>query len=168
MSESAKSRKDDKLERKKKRKKGKVEESEDVTSTEAIDRDGEAEASGEEDGAVEQHSGAIGIGEEKGGDGDGDEGADEGADEDCPSHPGAAGDSNLEAGNKGSNPALDSSLSLPAVGENPVKFLDLGLSAGTQKAISAMGFETMTEVQSRTIPPLMAGRDVCLPLSPLY
>jgi len=55
---------------------------------------------------------------------------------------------------------LSSSLSLPIVGESPVKFTDLNLSDATQKAIAAMGFEKMTDVQSRTIPPLMAGRDV--------
>lgn len=55
---------------------------------------------------------------------------------------------------------LDALLSLPDTGEHPTKFADLKLSPGTQKAIEKMGFETMTEVQSRTIPPLMAGRDV--------
>lgn len=35
-----------------------------------------------------------------------------------------------------------------------------GLSAATQTALAKMGFETMTEVQARTIPPLLAGRDV--------
>ncbi|RPB09363.1 DEAD-domain-containing protein [Morchella conica CCBAS932] len=51
-------------------------------------------------------------------------------------------------------------LSLPDTGEHPTKFSDLHLSPGTQKAIEKLGFTTMTEVQSRTIPPLMAGRDV--------
>ncbi|KAL7665430.1 ATP-dependent RNA helicase HAS1 [[Candida] zeylanoides] len=39
-------------------------------------------------------------------------------------------------------------------------FAEMGLSAPTLKAIDAMGFTTMTEVQARTIPPLLAGRDV--------
>ncbi|CAH7685014.1 P-loop containing nucleoside triphosphate hydrolase protein [Phakopsora pachyrhizi] len=40
------------------------------------------------------------------------------------------------------------------------EFLSLDLSPGTEKAIKEMGFTHMTEVQARTIPPLMTGRDV--------
>ncbi|CCH41663.1 ATP-dependent RNA helicase [Wickerhamomyces ciferrii] len=40
------------------------------------------------------------------------------------------------------------------------KFDDHNLSAPTMKAIKSMGFEKMTQVQARTIPPLLAGRDV--------
>lgn len=40
------------------------------------------------------------------------------------------------------------------------KFSDHRLSAPTLKAIQQMGFEKMTPVQARTIPPLLAGRDV--------
>lgn len=40
------------------------------------------------------------------------------------------------------------------------EFSSLDLSAGTVKALEGMGFKTMTEVQMRTIPPLLAGRDV--------
>ena len=39
-------------------------------------------------------------------------------------------------------------------------FSSLELSPRTAAAIAAMGFATMTEVQARTIPPLLAGRDV--------
>ncbi|KAI5450442.1 ATP-dependent RNA helicase [Naganishia albida] len=39
-------------------------------------------------------------------------------------------------------------------------FAALNLSGGTQAALDRMGFTTMTEVQERTIPPLLAGRDV--------
>ena len=39
-------------------------------------------------------------------------------------------------------------------------FASLDLSPRTAAAIAAMGFTTMTEVQARTIPPLLAGRDV--------
>jgi ATP-dependent RNA helicase DDX18/HAS1 len=39
-------------------------------------------------------------------------------------------------------------------------FESLDLSEPTRKAIKEMGFTKMTEVQARTIPPLMAGRDV--------
>ncbi|BGP18857.1 hypothetical protein JCM10213_003512 [Rhodosporidiobolus nylandii] len=39
-------------------------------------------------------------------------------------------------------------------------FETLDLSDGTRKALDGMGFKTMTEVQARTIPPLLAGKDV--------
>ncbi|PYH87570.1 DEAD-domain-containing protein [Aspergillus ellipticus CBS 707.79] len=42
----------------------------------------------------------------------------------------------------------------------PQKFEELNLSDKTMKAIQEMGFQTMTEIQQRTIPPLLAGRDV--------
>ncbi|TKA57576.1 ATP-dependent RNA helicase HAS1 [Cryomyces minteri] len=51
-------------------------------------------------------------------------------------------------------------VSLPATGAEPKKFSDLHLSSKTEEAIKGMGFEDMTEIQRRTIPPLMAGRDV--------
>lgn len=51
-----------------------------------------------------------------------------------------------------------SSSSTPAAERQPFSSLDL--SEPTRKAISAMGFTTMTEVQARCIPPLMAGKDV--------
>ena len=41
-----------------------------------------------------------------------------------------------------------------------VPFSTLSLSPQTTQAIQRMGFETMTEVQARTIPPLLAGKDV--------
>lgn len=40
------------------------------------------------------------------------------------------------------------------------KFEDLELSGPTMQAIKEMGFEKMTKVQEKTIPPLLAGRDV--------
>ncbi|EED15903.1 ATP-dependent RNA helicase, putative [Talaromyces stipitatus ATCC 10500] len=52
-------------------------------------------------------------------------------------------------------------LSLPQTGDSlPTKFTELNLSDRTLEAIKEMGFETMTEIQQRAIPPLMAGRDV--------
>jgi ATP-dependent RNA helicase DDX18/HAS1 len=51
-------------------------------------------------------------------------------------------------------------LSLPAAGSDPQKFSDLSLSEKTMKAIEDMKFESMTEIQQRGIPPLLAGRDV--------
>lgn len=51
-------------------------------------------------------------------------------------------------------------LSLPSTGEDPKRFSDLGLSSKTMQAIEDMKFVTMTEIQQRGIPPLLAGRDV--------
>jgi ATP-dependent RNA helicase DDX18/HAS1 len=42
----------------------------------------------------------------------------------------------------------------------PVKFTDLSLSEQTLNAIAEIGFTNMTPIQSRSIPPLLAGRDV--------
>lgn len=39
-------------------------------------------------------------------------------------------------------------------------FTTLELSEGTHKALKEMGYTMMTPVQERTIPPLMAGKDV--------
>ncbi|KAL8949818.1 MAG: hypothetical protein Q9222_004105 [Ikaeria aurantiellina] len=51
-------------------------------------------------------------------------------------------------------------LSLPTLGTEPQAFKDLDLSEKTMQAIGNMGFEKMTQIQQRGIPPLMAGRDV--------
>lgn len=60
------------------------------------------------------------------------------------------------------NPELPSAtgLSLPSTGEDPKRFNDLSISSKTMQAIEDMKFETMTEIQQRGIPPLLAGRDV--------
>jgi len=61
-------------------------------------------------------------------------------------------------------PAADNSTSNDVVDEqgNPVnmEFAKLDCSDATKNAVKDMGFTNMTEVQARTIPPLMAGRDV--------
>ena len=51
-------------------------------------------------------------------------------------------------------------VSLPSTKPVPQKFTELNLSERTMKAINGMPYETMTEIQQRTIPPLLAGRDV--------
>lgn len=51
-------------------------------------------------------------------------------------------------------------VSLPVTGAEPHKFSDLNLSQKTMQAIDDMKFETMTEIQRRGIPPLLAGKDV--------
>ncbi|KAL4764095.1 ATP-dependent RNA helicase HAS1 [Aspergillus foveolatus] len=56
-------------------------------------------------------------------------------------------------------PSVDA-VSLPQPDGGPKKFTELGLSEKTLQGIKEMGFETMTEIQQRTIPPLLAGRDV--------
>jgi len=53
-----------------------------------------------------------------------------------------------------------STLSLPTGGIQALKFSELNLSEKTMRAIADMKFETMTEIQQRGIPPLLAGRDV--------
>jgi hypothetical protein len=61
--------------------------------------------------------------------------------------------------------ASTSSASLPAPQTNVssadrVPFSTLELSEPTQRALDEMGFKSMTTVQERTIPPLLAGKDV--------
>ena len=53
-----------------------------------------------------------------------------------------------------------SGLKLPSTDSDPKNFKDLNLSSKTMQAIADMKFETMTEIQQRGIPPLLAGRDV--------
>ena len=45
-------------------------------------------------------------------------------------------------------------------GEDNYDFEEAGFSEPTLKAIRQMGFKKMTKVQAKTIPPLLAGRDV--------
>ena len=47
-----------------------------------------------------------------------------------------------------------------AVSEERQPFSNLQLSEPTAKALDAMSFKTMTPVQAKAIPPLLAGRDV--------
>jgi ATP-dependent RNA helicase DDX18/HAS1 len=89
---------------------------------------------------------------------DGDSGDDQEDDEkESEAENGDAGDqNNAETSDL---PSADA-LRLPTVEGEPQKFTELGLSEKTLRAINDMGFETMTEIQRRTIPPLLAGRDV--------
>lgn len=41
-----------------------------------------------------------------------------------------------------------------------MQFKDLPLSEQTQKAIAELGYQTATEIQARTIPHILNGRDV--------
>jgi ATP-dependent RNA helicase DDX18/HAS1 len=51
-------------------------------------------------------------------------------------------------------------VTLPNTTAEPQKFAELNLSEKTMRAINDMPFDTMTEIQRRGIPPLLAGRDV--------
>ncbi|PWN48668.1 ATP-dependent RNA helicase HAS1 [Violaceomyces palustris] len=62
-----------------------------------------------------------------------------------------------QAANKDAAASSSSSQS-PAATRQP--FSSLQLSEPTTKSLQAMGFQTMTEVQARCIPPLLAGKDV--------
>jgi ATP-dependent RNA helicase DDX18/HAS1 len=75
--------------------------------------------------------------------------------EDEESDEAADGDSN----EIGAQSDLPSGTSIPTVDE-PEKFAELKLSERTMAAIESMGFESMTEIQRRAIPPLMTGKDV--------
>ncbi|WVW83356.1 ATP-dependent RNA helicase HAS1 [Kwoniella bestiolae CBS 10118] len=56
--------------------------------------------------------------------------------------------------------AVDGARTTPGSTYERVPFSTLNLSNPTMNAIQRIGFETMTEVQARTIPPLLAGKDV--------
>ncbi|KTW29358.1 ATP-dependent RNA helicase HAS1 [Pneumocystis carinii B80] len=58
------------------------------------------------------------------------------------------------------NTSLENPLSATSAKDKPVLFSDLSLSKPTEKALQNMGFSKMTEVQARTIPILMSGKDV--------
>ncbi|KAF2859179.1 DEAD-domain-containing protein [Piedraia hortae CBS 480.64] len=65
-------------------------------------------------------------------------------------------------GQNGTLPELPSTygLSLPSTAAEPQKFSELQLSEKTMAAIKDFPFDSMTEIQRRCIPPLLAGRDV--------
>ncbi|KAF3007907.1 ATP-dependent RNA helicase [Curvularia kusanoi] len=67
-----------------------------------------------------------------------------------------SGDEQEESANPNDLPL---GVSMPTV-EDPKLFSELKLSDRTMEAITAMGFETMTEIQQKTIPPLLSGKDV--------
>ena len=102
-----------------------------------------AEEDGEEEGVEVQASGGV----EQGLEWDEQDGAD---------------DTPKTNGDLGQPSDLPSALgvSLPTTTAEPTRFDELNLSDRTMRAIKDMPFETMTEIQRRGIPPLMAGRDV--------
>ena len=70
------------------------------------------------------------------------------------------GNVDLEDVNRDSTLPSGAQLHLPVAGPVPQRFSELNLHASTLRAIDEMKFETMTEVQARTIPPSLAGRDL--------
>lgn len=64
------------------------------------------------------------------------------------------------AENNGADLPSETAVNLPLTNREPQKFTELNLSDKTMKAIDDMKFESMTEIQRRGIPPLLAGRDV--------
>jgi len=60
----------------------------------------------------------------------------------------------------GSDLPSSNGVTLPTMDNEPHEFTELNLSEKTSKAIEGMGFKTMTEIQRRGIPPLLAGKDV--------
>ena len=56
--------------------------------------------------------------------------------------------------------ATTNAITTPLTNIEAHKFSDLNLSEKTIQAINEMGFESMTEIQQKAIPPLMAGKDV--------
>ncbi|KAK7611335.1 putative ATP-dependent RNA helicase has1 [Phyllosticta paracitricarpa] len=70
------------------------------------------------------------------------------------------GENNDSAPQNGSDLPFASRMSLPNVDTEPQSFSELQLNPKTQKAIEQMGFTSMTEIQRRAIPPLLAGKDV--------
>lgn len=73
---------------------------------------------------------------------------------------GEDGDKEDKSKDAGADLPSRTAVSLPQTEGDPEKFSDLNISEKTMKAIQGMGFETMTEIQRRGIPPLLAGRDV--------
>lgn len=62
---------------------------------------------------------------------------------------------------KAENETPDAGTSAQATSSvNRPPFSSLGLSESTMKALEEMKFETMTPVQAKAIPPLLAGKDV--------
>ncbi|KAK3054772.1 ATP-dependent RNA helicase [Extremus antarcticus] len=132
------------------------------------------------DAAPEQANGDDGVEDAFAGFGDEDEDIedDTGAGADTQAEPVAEESSQTMIGDDGKDdvPAMDGEsngglgqpsdlpstlgVSLPGTGAEPTRFDELNLSERTMKAIKDMPFETMTEIQRRGIPPLLAGRDV--------
>ena len=129
--------------RKKARKNGEV----DAAAEEPVVEDVVAE----EDGDEEPEDKAVEVDvakEDDENDEDADTQDDDGDNDDALARPsGSTGSSDLPSGT-----------TMPMA--NPTEFAELNLSERTRQAIDGMGFKSMTEIQQKAIPPLLAGRDV--------
>jgi superfamily II DNA/RNA helicase len=73
----------------------------------------------------------------------------------------SGGSSRRPQGRKSSGPPIDVNFEQAPKDEQwPDRFADLGLSDGVVKSLDALGYESPTEIQGRTIPRVLAGRDV--------
>ncbi|KAJ5206195.1 hypothetical protein N7491_003184 [Penicillium cf. griseofulvum] len=73
---------------------------------------------------------------------------------------GSDAEEDIEAAVNGTDLPTMEDVRLPQTEGKLQKFTELNLSEKTMKGIEDMGFTTMTEIQQRTVPPLLAGRDV--------
>jgi ATP-dependent RNA helicase DDX18/HAS1 len=89
------------------------------------------------------------VAEANAADDDSDKEDDQGNDDKLPDLPSGTGSNALD---------LPSGTTMPSA--NPTRFDELNLSERTMSSIKNMGFESMTEIQQKAIPPLLSGRDV--------
>ncbi|KAG9185628.1 ATP-dependent RNA helicase HAS1 [Alternaria panax] len=108
----------------------------------------EAGSDGEEDEEVAEETVAE-VSAANDDDEDSDKEDDEGDNDKLPELPSGTGSNALD---------LPSGTTMPSA--NPTRFDELNLSERTMTAIKNMGFENMTEIQQKAIPPLLSGRDV--------
>ncbi|CAA9962649.1 hypothetical protein CFE70_006082 [Pyrenophora teres f. teres 0-1] len=132
------------------RKKARKEREAEAVVEEPVVEDAAAEEDSDEE--AEEKTAEVDVAEENEDKDDEDEDAeaqdDDGDNDDALAQPsGAAGSSDLTSGT-----------TMPMA--NPTEFAELNLSERTRQAIDGMGFKTMTEIQQKAIPPLLAGRDV--------
>jgi ATP-dependent RNA helicase DDX18/HAS1 len=73
---------------------------------------------------------------------------------------GSDAEEDIKAAANGTDLPTMEDVRLPQTEGKLQKFTELNLSEKTMKGIEDMGFTTMTEIQQRTVPPLLAGRDV--------
>ncbi|KAI4906348.1 ATP-dependent RNA helicase [Alternaria incomplexa] len=116
-----------------------------VVEEPVVDDDSEEEQSDEEEEAAVEEV----VAEASAADDDSDKEDDEGDNEELAELPSGTGSNAVD---------LPSGTTMPSA--NPTRFDELNLSERTMTSIKNMGFENMTEIQQKAIPPLLSGRDV--------
>ncbi|KAI4605858.1 ATP-dependent RNA helicase [Alternaria sp. BMP 0032] len=116
-----------------------------VVEEPVVDDDSEEEQSDEEEEAAVEEA----VAEASAADDDSDKEDDEGDNEELAELPSGTGSNAVD---------LPSGTTMPSA--NPTRFDELNLSERTMTSIKNMGFENMTEIQQKAIPPLLSGRDV--------